>query len=446
MTGEKVADSDVRMMLATQVAYLDGAKGMSVGDLINRIISNYDGWPNLSEQQQSQLDTALYIQEQIEKYDMQDCNRWIIKEVANDNAQSGFYGCLIDTRDGEAVLGFRGSESFDDAQVLHDWVEADVGLLNNTATGQQKLAEEFTRYVNDQYGNYYNQYNFTGHSLGGNLAEHATITAPDGMPIHRCVNLDGPGYSNEYIIAHGSDIAQNGKYIDHYQYSVTGTLLLPLPGTHYQTIKAHNDEESDGVAEYFVRHHTRNIEFDGDGGVQQGTQDLFAMVLGPISKDIEVGPPALLWVVAPQLAALWALVETGYDTLLAMKARAEQLVETIEKTLQSLKQTISNWFRSMFGVALTGEFELNVSYVNALGDGMDEVSRKLRTISNDLTGIANTLRYNSLAGTCFKSKLRTMSNTVSRDMTKASLLGNAIRSCVQQTVNSDGQVSQCFKA
>lgn len=40
---QKTADSDVRMMIATQVAYLDGDKGMSVGDLVKRTISNYGG-------------------------------------------------------------------------------------------------------------------------------------------------------------------------------------------------------------------------------------------------------------------------------------------------------------------------------------------------------------------------------------------------------------------
>ena len=84
---QKTADSDVRMMIATQVAYLDGDKGMSVGDLVKRTISNYGGQSNLSEREQAQLDTAQYIQSKIQEYDLYDCNRWVIKEVADDNAR-----------------------------------------------------------------------------------------------------------------------------------------------------------------------------------------------------------------------------------------------------------------------------------------------------------------------------------------------------------------------
>ena len=159
---QKTADSDVRMMIATQVAYLDGDKGMSVGDLVKRTISNYGGQSNLSEREQAQLDTAQYIQSKIQEYDLYDCNRWVIKEVADDNARSGFYGCLIDTRDGEAIVGFRGSESFDTGQIINDWGRADLGLLNAVETTQQQRAEEFTQFINNRYGDFYHHYNFAG--------------------------------------------------------------------------------------------------------------------------------------------------------------------------------------------------------------------------------------------------------------------------------------------
>jgi len=444
MTGQKAADSDVRMLIATQVAYLDGAEGMTVGELVDRVISNYGNQANLSGKQKAQLDYAQYIQTQIEKYNLPDCNNWVIKEVADDNAQSGFYGCLIDTGDGDAVLGFRGSESFDMHQKVSDWAVADFGLLNSTGTEQQQLAAEFTQYVNDVYGDTYGSYSFTGHSLGGNLAEHATLTAPEGMPVHRCVNLDGPGYSNEYIAAHQADIARRSAYIDHYQYSLVGSLLIPVPGSHYQTIAAHNDE---GLFGGLVRHHTRNIEFDEYGNVQQGERDALAHFASPISKALELtDPDFILWLTCPQLMILQAIVERGPALLHDMKETAKQVVETIVTALQNLKQNISNWFRNMFGVALTGEFEVNVSYVNSLGTGLEGASRKLSRISRELSDVARGLRYNSIAGACFRSKLRIMSNTVTRDANKASSLAGAVRNCAQISVSSDTQVAQVCKA
>lgn len=437
--GQKTADSDIRMMVATQVAYLDGDKDMSVGELVNRTISNYEGQSNLSERQKSQLETAKYIKSRIEEHGLQDCNRWVIKEVRDDNERTGFYGCLIDTRDGDSILGFRGSESFDNNQIMKDWVEADFALLNNTATKQQQLAEEFTREMYDKYGKVYNSFGFTGHSLGGNLAEHATITAPPGMPIRRCINFDGPGYSDEYIIAHNADIARQSQYIDHYQYSAVGALLLPIPGARYKTIYARDDERG-----ALFRHDTRNIEFDENGNIKYGEQDELSKILGPISKGLEIADFSPLALVCPQLAMLLLAAENGEAILLGMKNQADHLVESIKNTLQTLKQNIVNWFRSMFGVALTGEYELNVGYMISLGSGMEDVARKLERISRDASDIASGLRYSSMTGSYYKSRLRGLSGSVGRDGNKAAALGEAVHSCVRFCTDSDMQVAQLY--
>ena len=39
--GRKAADSDIRMMIATQVSYLDGKPGVMAGDLVARTIAAY---------------------------------------------------------------------------------------------------------------------------------------------------------------------------------------------------------------------------------------------------------------------------------------------------------------------------------------------------------------------------------------------------------------------
>ena len=444
----KASDSDIRMMIATQAAYLDAVPGAKVGDLIERTISSYAGRPDLSKQEQAQLNTAQYMKEQIEAHGLYDCNYWLVKEVSDSNQENGFYGCLIDTRDGDAILGFRGSESYDAKQTVSDWGAADLGLLNNRDTTlQQEMAQKFTRYVNDHYGSEYDSFSFTGHSLGGNLAEHATVTAPDTMPIHRCVSLDGPGYSDEYISRYSGQIAQRGQYIDHYQYSLVGTLLNHLPGTNYQTIRAHNDRESSGVLEgYLVRHHTRNIEFDPYGNIQPGERDALSSLAGPFSRGIENGPPAVLWFVAPQFAFLWAIAEAGPGLLASMADQARQMVASIQSMVQGIRTAVRNWFRSMFGVRLTGEFEVSVSYVDAVGGGLDEAGRRLQRIGGEVESIAAALRYNSIAGACYRSKLRSISRSLKNDQKKAASLANAVRGCGQYASSSDARAAQAFGA
>lgn len=435
--GQKTADSDIRMMVATQVAYLNGSGGMSVGDLVARTISRYGGRTDLSEKETAQLETAEYIKSLIKDNGLQECNRWIIKEVADDNVNSGFYACLIDTRDGEAVLGFRGSETYGE-QWVNDWGKADYGLLNSVGTEQQRKAKDFTRFINDKYGDFYRSYNFTGHSLGGNLAEHATVTAPDGMPIGRCLNLDGPGFSDEYIAVHRAEIAQHGQYIDHYQYSAVGSLLFSLPLTNYQTIQANG--------EGLERHSTSNIEFDADGQAQPGERDVWSVLADAASKGVELsGIDPVLLLICPTLAMLKMLADKGVVILQGMRNLAEETVNSITSVLQTLKDTIDSWFYSLFGTELTGEYEMNISYVYSMGSSMEGIAGKLAGIGSEVSDIAKELRYHSISGAYYKSMIRNIGDSVGRDSKKVSELGKAACDCGQYCANSDMQAAQIYR-
>ena len=99
----------------------------------------------------------------------------------------------------------------------------------------------------------------------------------------------------------------------------------------------------------------------------------------------------------------------------------------------------------MFGVALTGEYELNISYVNALGDGLNDAAQKLYRISGNISDISNKLRYSSLAGSYDRSKLRSLSRSVGRDRSKVLDLSNAVCGCAQCCVDSDLKVGQLFE-
>lgn len=50
------------------------------------------------------------------------------------DGSNGFYAVMIETGEGQAMVGFRGSESFETWQTEEDWFIADVGLLNSTET------------------------------------------------------------------------------------------------------------------------------------------------------------------------------------------------------------------------------------------------------------------------------------------------------------------------
>lgn len=447
MSKEAEAYSDIKMVVATQVAYLDGEEGMTVKELVDQTLRNLDGRNDLTAKQEAQCNTARYIRELIQKNDdLKACDRWVVEQVLDTNSKNGFYGCLIDTRDGDAIISFRGSESYDDTQKHYDWLEADFGLLNNSETTQQKQAREFTRYINEKYGDRFDNYHFSGHSLGGNLAEHAALTASEDMNVGRCLNLDGPGFSGEYIAAHKWDIKRWASHVDHYQYSVVGTLLFPVEGSNYRTIEAKNDESKSGLESYFWRHHTRNIEFDSNGMAQDGKQDLLSQFAGPLSKDIEDGAPGILYGLCPGLAVLWTIADKGYTLLLEMREDAKQLVKTVGESLSAIKESVANWFRAIFGVELTGEYEMNVSGVFSLSASYQDTAKNLHKISQEINDIAVNLRYNSLSGSWYRSKLRSISNKVKKSGTQVDSLGEAARSCASCISNGDNKSAAVFAA
>ena len=128
---------------------------------------------------------------------------WKIVSIHDKNAQNGFYACIVETSPGNAVVCFRGTEGLLDFGALqneYDMVGADLGLLNSVCTNQQAEVERFLAANKDLLSKYDN-ITMTGHSLGGNLAEYATIMSYKyglDKKIKQCASLDGPGFSDEY--------------------------------------------------------------------------------------------------------------------------------------------------------------------------------------------------------------------------------------------------------
>ena len=69
----------------------------------------------------------------------------------------------------------------------------------------------------------------TGHSLGGGLATHSAITAPEGMQekIDRVVSFDGPGFSDEYLKAHQKEIRRIKDRLEHFEWRLGRSTFEP---------------------------------------------------------------------------------------------------------------------------------------------------------------------------------------------------------------------------
>lgn len=294
--------SDKDLLVATQIAYFDITKDMlqdsdtgQLREILNENKSILTGIQDALDNAKTELERTRF-EEKLKLYNEivkegSEYGDWVIKSVKDDNSNTGFYGCLIETSKDSAIVGFRGSEDASGDQFEKDWVNADLRLLNNTLTDQQAVASEFMEEINNTY--HYNNYATSGHSLGGNLSIHATLSAPDDMQykITQCKSYDGPGYSAEYLELYKNEITKMAKVIDHYQWSLVGALLYQVPGSNYQSILTKESVYNNYNLEALVqKHDTSFVSLDENGNVQKGEMDRFAQSMGELSRNIENCP------------------------------------------------------------------------------------------------------------------------------------------------------------
>lgn len=242
--------------------------------------------------QKAEQDLTLYNEIKSGKSEY---SSWVIKDVKDDNAHSGFYGLVIETEKNSAIVGFRGSEG-QNGQFEKDWLNADFKMLNSTHMKQQDMAAKYMAEINKKFN--YDQYATAGHSLGGNLSFHAAITAPKEMrgKIIRALSADGPGYSNEYLSnpAYAEGIKDMAGKMTHYQWSLVGALLHPIPGATDLSIKTNDKVYGKyDLGSLTTKHSVGFVEFDENGHVLPGKMDRFAASIGKLSKEIEDSPSGI---------------------------------------------------------------------------------------------------------------------------------------------------------
>ena len=275
--------TDQQMAAFSKIAYFEqlndalqanGGKPVSLGDI------------RLTDGQKAELENIGF------KYE--DYKNWKIVDVYDTNDKNGFSCCTIETAPGKAAVAFRGSEGFDSdyGNVIHDWTEADIGLLNSVQTEQQAEVKKFLNSRKELLNQY--DLGMTGHSLGGNLADYATIVSGRyGLSdnVQQCLSLDGPGFSDEFILTHAVEIARMRGKMEHVQWSVVGNMLnrLPLPIGNNRIGDVTN---KDGLEEYnsASRHDMQYLKFNEDGSIAKGSMDPLAVIGGIVSQTVDHMP------------------------------------------------------------------------------------------------------------------------------------------------------------
>lgn len=364
--------SDKQLKEATQIVYLsflekaqdnliaDGKKGpFSIRELIGSYLNIND----LNEL------SGEIIQKIVKDSDMSDFDKAIIEEFSEEilewkiidihdtNSENGFFGCVIETGEKDAIVAFRGSENMKMySNLRNDWLNADFGLLNSKCTKQQKETELYAdELIHNGILDKYDSISVTGHSLGGNLASHFTIAAAAESrkdlfnKIDKTINFDGPGVSQNYLKNYEEQINKASSKINHYKWSAVGSLLYEIPGSNGENIgideKKYNDNFLKNLKyKIITRHSTKSIVFDKNGNAFGGRQDIVSKALSSISKGADkILPESLTY-------EMYSVAEWIFDNILYEKEDGGIGFKNpiLEKTKEAVK-TIKNECKNFIG-------------------------------------------------------------------------------------------------
>ncbi len=296
--GSSLPFTDRDLLVATQIAYYDFdqtslsegeslelselLKKSQIEEKLNQSYENAEEEELRKQMAEGSLDLYKEICSEDSAY-----GHWKIVNVRDLNAEKGFYAVLIDTGNDCAILAFRGSESTDTNQLVKDWMNADFGLLMDHDTVQQEEAKKYLADIESQYS--YKTYAVTGHSLGGNLAEHAVLTASDSMKdkIVQMINFDGPGYSKTYIERHSEEISKVTTAISHYKWSLVGELLTQPDCVTSKTVKVVEAiKPYENINANYLRHAVFFVDLK-ENSVQESSPDLFSLSMGIWSQKVD---------------------------------------------------------------------------------------------------------------------------------------------------------------
>ena len=201
-----------QMMLINNLVYLDrfddannsfirdDNEGMSVGDYVDRILSNPDCLKDDANYDYGMTGAEIRQTLNAIKNDPVLCD-YVIKS-ANDGSnmpRNGKSVVLVNDSTHDAVVAFKGTEG------NQEWVDNMNGLYQDPTADQQAAYDWFKSEAADLDGY---DITVTGHSKGGNKAKYITIMDEEGL-VDNCVSFDGQGFSDEFMENHSDLIAAN---------------------------------------------------------------------------------------------------------------------------------------------------------------------------------------------------------------------------------------------
>lgn len=381
-----MAYSDYEMKNFTQVAYADFGKAY---DYLHSCCPEQDSFTIAELKAVAEVIDSNADLSSLRCLDENQMSNWRISVVHDTNAKNGFYACIIETSPGQAAVAFRGSESND----FYDWVGSDFGLLNSVCTIEQRETDRFLSKYSEKISNY-DSVAMTGHSLGGNLAEYATLVSRNHgiRNVEQCISFDGPGFSNEFLMFHSLDILAMNGVMTHYRWSVVGNLLFEIPGVQYQDVRVSNSantRDSDKMGS-LTRHDTKYLEFE-EGSVvplkENENKDLLSIGGSIISKSFDWGVPTPVFHIFLLTAELFS----------EFKDDAKQILDTLVGGATTTYKNLNDIMKKLFRVN-TAYLSVDINCLARDSDSLNSCIQRVRNRVSEMFSAVENL------GTMWKGK------------------------------------------
>lgn len=337
-------------------------------------------------------------------------NDWVVTDYCDDDGfmESGFYGCLVKAKDENgqehAVLLFRGSNDtnfnpiknpFSFYDTVREWGGANLSLHQQGGIGisesrQQELAAQFAIEMMDKYPDL--DFTMLGHSLGGQLSFYTAIYIVKNRPdlkyrIANAYNLDGPGFSDEFIRNNKDAIDwlnQNGK-LEHWSWSGVGAL-------EHSPASSENGKRKYVATEhgYFLtaKRHVDKILIDENGNVVLGKKDFMATLLGDASRFLEDYGDLLLYTTLIFTGPIGGFI--GFAGMCKwLYDRKDEIGDKIKKGWNGIKKGFSdayNGFMSFFKKKekkLDGDYEMNYNRITEVIELYQSVGDYLNSVADE---------------------------------------------------------------
>ena len=292
---------------------------------------------------------------------------YVIVKTADDKKGSGFAAIAIKDPNNEVTVATRGTEGFDvfGSEDSRRDVGSDLELGFAISTDQQREMKAFMRSLEeDGYDGYY----FTGHSLGGNLANYGAITFIPIEKVKGVVTFNAPGFNEAFLGKYSAEIIALYNRLKNYQNEydyVSSIMTVPGQAIIVESVK-------DGNHLGFDDHMLDMLKIDGDGFDKKEPQ----------IKNIQTH---ILHGIVEMLRTATGLKQ--FTFMLGVLEIGVNLGRAAINALQKVAKWISDFFSGRSNYDYGTYIKLNTANLRSYANRLYDVNRRIGNLDSRMDGL-----------------------------------------------------------